>query len=95
MKKLTLSILTIILLFSTSYGQVNRKDAENKILRFDTTMVVLTDTTKFISIQDLLKFSDPYKDKYSARAWESFQAIFNATISDAIKEWNDKHKRKP
>mgnify|MGYP001597428014 CR=1 FL=1 len=55
--------------------------------------VVLTDTTKFLSIQDLLKFSDPYKDKYSARAWESFNAIFNAVINDAIKEWNEKNQK--
>jgi len=78
---LTTSILLISII---GWGQ-NKKD---------TTAQQLTDTTKFISIADLLKFSDPYKDKYSARAWEFFQAIFNATIQDAIKEWNDKNKPK-
>jgi len=79
-------ITTAILLISFFGFSQNKKD---------TTAQQLTDTTKFISIGDLLKFSDPYKDKYSARAWEFFQAIFNATIQDAIREWELKHKKKP
>jgi len=85
MKKLTLSILTIILLFSTSYGQVNKKD----------TTVALTDTTRFISIGDLNRYWDSYKERVNGKQYEIFNAIYNAIINDAIKEWNDKHKKKP
>ncbi len=68
-----------------------KAQSKNKV---DTT-IQLSDTTHFISIGDLYRYADTFKDKTTGRQWEVFSQIFNAIIQSSISEWNEKHKKKP
>lgn len=56
-----------------------------------TAQAALTDTTVFLSLSDLMRLSDQYKDRVTGRQWEMFSQIFNAVINDAIADYNRKH----
>jgi hypothetical protein len=54
----------------------------------------LSDTTVFLSISDLNRYSEPLKDQMSARQYETFVAGLNAVLKEAIAEWNRKNGAK-
>jgi hypothetical protein len=80
MKKL-LTSLVIVLSLSTS-AQSKKVD----------TIPNLTDTTKFISIADLNRLADTYKDKTSARAFENFNAVISGIVNELILEYRRKQE---
>lgn len=78
MKKLITLLLIVVSL--NVFGQ--KKDS------------VLTDSTKLISISDIVRLSAQYKDKATYNEYQSFLSIINLVIKEAIAEWNDKNKKK-
>jgi len=67
--------MRIILLLLISVSSFAQKDTVN-----------LTTETKFISVNDLYKAADVYKDSVMARQYENFLVIFNAVINRVIGE---------
>lgn len=52
---------------------------------------VLTDSTKFLSVADINRLGEKYKDKATFRQYESFMMIMKEILRDAIEE----RKKKP
>lgn len=78
------TILAFAILFSFAASAQTSKPEKPKV---DS---VLTMNTPFISLNDLLRKADLYKDSVMARQYEGFMVIFNAIISQLI---NDKKKQ--
>jgi hypothetical protein len=84
-KTIKYTIIALCLLISASaFSQ--KKDS----LKVDS----LTADTKFMSVNDLLKLAEPLKERYSAKAFESYNAILNEIIQMAAKEYYTKPKNK-
>jgi len=97
MKKLSLSILTIILLISTSYGQSPQQiDSANKSV---------VDWNKFVdsveSNTSIKQFREYIYKSVTAEFYDTgtYVNLWNWFAQQKypiwLKQWNDKHKKKP
>ncbi len=92
----------IVLIAATSFLSVKAQtnisqkayvnDAENRsLLKSDTTF---TDSTKYISNQDINNYLNQITDKVTVKQYNDFLAILQGIIAVSRKDWETKNKKK-
>jgi hypothetical protein len=75
------TILAFAILFSfTASAQTSKKE----VPKVDSAQITME--TKFISLNDLFRKADMYKDSVMARQYESFMVLFNAIVTQLIND---------